>query len=75
MFENFRDKCIEIYGLYPAYFVTAPGLARQACSKKTEIELELLSNYDMFLMVENGVRGLAGFAKHRIGILKQTINI
>ena len=75
VFENFRDKCIEIYELYPAYFVTVPGLAWKACSKKTEVELELLSDYDMFLMAENGVRGLAGFAKQRIGILKQTINI
>ena len=27
VFENFRDKCIEIYGLYPAHFLSAPGLA------------------------------------------------
>ena len=27
IFENFRDKCIEIYGLDPSYFHSAPGLA------------------------------------------------
>ena len=37
VFENFRDKCIEIYRLDPAYFLTAPGLAWQGCLKKTEV--------------------------------------
>ena len=31
IFENFRDKCIEIYRLDPAYFLTSPGLAWQVC--------------------------------------------
>ena len=33
VFENFRDKCIEIYGLDPAHFLSAPGLAWQVCLK------------------------------------------
>ena len=57
MFENFRDKCIEIYGLDPTYFVSATGLSWEACLKKTEVELEILTDYDMFLVVENGIRG------------------
>ena len=36
VFENFRDKCIKIYKLDPAHFVSAPGLAWQACLKKQE---------------------------------------
>ena len=43
VFENFRDKCIEIYGPYPAHFLSAPGLAWQACLKKTGVNLELLT--------------------------------
>ena len=27
VFENFRNKCIEIYELDPAHFLSAPGLA------------------------------------------------
>ena len=46
VFENFRDKCIEIYELDPKYFVSAPGLAWEVRLKKTEVELELLTNYD-----------------------------
>ena len=56
-FENFTDKCIEIYELDPALFLSAPGLAWQACLKKTKAELELLANINMLLMVENGIRG------------------
>ena len=35
VFENFRNICIEIYELVPANFLSAPGLAWQACLKKT----------------------------------------
>ena len=57
VFENFRDMCINVYQLDPARFLSLPGLAWQACLKKTNIELELLTDYDMLLMVEEGIRG------------------
>ena len=57
MFENFRDMCIKEYEHDPAHFLSLRGLAWQACLKKTNIELELLTNYDMLLMVEEGIRG------------------
>ena len=56
-FENFRDMCIKEYELDPAHFLSLPGLAWQACLKKTNIELELLTDYDMLLMVEEGIIG------------------
>ena len=56
VFENFRNKCIEIYDPDPAHFVSAPGLAWQACLKKTGVKLELLTDY-MLLMVEKGIQG------------------
>ena len=57
VFEKFRDKCIEIYGLDPSYFLSAPGLAWQACLKMTNLNLELLTDIDMLLMIEDGIRG------------------
>ena len=57
VFENFRNRCIEIYELDRAHFLSAPGLAWQGCLKKTETTLELLANVDMLLMVEKGIRG------------------
>ena len=65
VFENFRNMCLEIYELDPVYFVSAPGLAWQACLKKTGVKLELLTNQDMLLMVENGTRGGIYQATHR----------
>ena len=57
VFKNFRDKCIKIYELDSAHFVSAPGLAWQACLKKTVVNLELLADIDMLLMVEEVIRG------------------
>ena len=57
VFENFRDMCVKEYELDPAHFVLLPRLAWQACLKKTNIEFELLNDYDMLLMVEKGIRG------------------
>ena len=57
VFENFRKACIKNYELDPAHFVSLPGLAWQACLKKTNVELELLIDYDMLLMIEEGIRG------------------
>ena len=63
--ENFRNKCIEIYGPDPVYVVSTPGLAWQACLKKTEVKLELLTDYDMILMIEKGISGGICQATHR----------
>ena len=57
VFENFRKKCIEIYELDPAHFLSAIGLAWQACLKKTKVKIELLTNVDMLWIVEKGIRG------------------
>ena len=56
VFKAFRAMCIEIYEIDPACFVSAPGLAWQACLKKTDVKLELISDLDMLLMVEAGIR-------------------
>ena len=57
VFETFRETCLANYGLDPAQFYTSPGLAWQACLKKTNVCLELLTDPDMLLMFEKGIRG------------------
>ena len=57
VFRNSRNMCIEIYELDPAHFLSAPGLAWQACLKMKGIEVELLIEPDMLQTVENGVQG------------------
>ena len=44
VFENFRNMCIEVYELDPAHCLSAPGLTWQACLKKTDVKLELLTD-------------------------------
>ena len=65
VFENFRDMCIKVYELDPAHSLSLPGLAWQACLKKTNIELELLTDYSMLVMVEEGIRGGICHSMHR----------
>ena len=57
VFESFRDKCIDIYKLEPAHFLSAPWLVWQACLKKSEVELELLTDNDMLITFEEGTWG------------------
>ena len=68
VFENFRDLCLKIYGLDPVYYFTAPGLAWDACLKITNIDLELLSETNMLLMFEKGIRGGISIISNRYGI-------
>ena len=65
VFENFRNICIEIYELDLAHFLSAPELAWEPCLKKTEVELELITDADMLLMVEKGITGGICRAIHR----------
>ena len=67
VFENFRDICLKNYELDPVYFYTAPGLAWEAMLKMTGVNLELLSNIDMLLMIEKGIRGGISIISNRYG--------
>ena len=67
VFENFRKLCLKIYGLDPVYYYTAPGLAWDACLKMTNINLELLSDPNMLLMFEKGIRGGISIISNRYG--------
>ena len=55
--ENFRDRCINTYELDPVHFLSSPRLGWQACLKKTNMKLELLTDNDMLIMEEKGIRG------------------
>ena len=56
VFGNFRNMCLKIYELDPARFLAAPGLAWQTILKKAKVKLDLLTDIDMLLMVEKGIR-------------------
>lgn len=57
VFENFREKCLNVYKLDPAHYYTSPGLSWDAMLKYTKVELELLTDFDMIKFFKNGIRG------------------
>ena len=57
VFQNFRSMCMEYYDLDPANFYTAPGLSWSALLKKTNAQLDLLTDYGMYRFIEDGIRG------------------
>ena len=64
VFENFRKTCLKHYKLDPCHYYTAPGLAWDACLKETKQNLQLLKDYDMLMMFEQGIRGgISHFSK------------
>ena len=56
VFENFRNMCLKIYKLDPAKFLSALRSAWQAALKKTKVKLDLLTDIDISLMVQKGIR-------------------
>ena len=64
-FENFSSICTNQHGLNPAWYIGAPGHARDAALKITKFQLELLSDPDMLLMVESDIRGGIAKISHR----------
>ena len=56
VFGNFRNMFLELYELDPAKFIPAPGFSWQAPLKNTKVKLDLLTDIDMLLMVEKGIR-------------------
>ena len=65
VYKAFRDTCLKHYKLDPVHFYTSPGLAWKACLKCTGIRLELLTNPDMLLMFDRGIRGGITQAVHK----------
>ena len=51
VFENFKNICMNHYGLDQAWYFSAPGLSRDATIKITKVQLELLSDPDILLMI------------------------
>ena len=57
VFEKFISTCLDYYGLDPCHYCSIPGLSWSAILKMTGIELDLISDIDMHLFIEKGMRG------------------
>ena len=65
VFENFRKTCLQYYKLDPCHYFTSPGLSWDAMLKMTNIQLELMTNIDMFQFIEKGMRGGISYIANR----------
>ena len=65
VFETFIDTCLKFYGLDPCHYFSSPGLSWDAMLKMTGIELEKISNIDMYLFIEKGLRGGVSYISKR----------
>ncbi|KAJ8915413.1 hypothetical protein NQ315_008302 [Exocentrus adspersus] len=57
VFENFRQKCLNIYQLDPGHYYTLPGYTWDCALKYTKVELDYLKDVDMLLFMDRGIRG------------------
>ena len=57
VFENFRNMCLNYYGLDPAHYITLPNFSWSVFLSMTGIKLEQIHNRDMYEMLEKGLRG------------------
>ena len=67
VFESFRKTCLQYYKLDPCHYFTSPGLSCGAILKMTNIELELMTNVDMFQFIEKGMRRGVSYIANRHG--------
>ena len=65
IFENFRVMAKETYKLDPVHYYSLPGLSWDAMLKYTKVELELITDLDIYQMVEKGMRGGISQISHR----------
>ena len=68
IFENFREICLDIYGLDPAHYVSSPGLSWDAMQKMIGVSLDLISDVDMQNFIEKGMRGGISTITHRYAL-------
>ncbi|XP_068704482.1 uncharacterized protein [Montipora foliosa] len=67
VFENFRKTCLQYYKLDPCHYFTSPGLSWDAMLKMTKMQLELMTDIDMFQFIEKGMRGGRSYIANRYG--------
>ena len=57
VFQHFRHTTFDAHRLDCLHFFTLPSLAWNAALKHTEAEIDLITDPDMYLMIENSMRG------------------
>ena len=75
VFEKFIDVCLKDYGLDPCHYFSSPGHSWDAMLKMTGIRLEKISDIDMHLFLEKGMRGGLSYISKRYSKSRDDITI
>ena len=65
VFEKFRNNSIKNYGLCPSHYLNAAALSWDAMLNTTKVKLELISDPDMYIFFEEGMRGGVSYISNR----------
>ena len=65
VFEKFRNNSLGNYGLCPSHYLSAPSLSWDAKLKITTIKLELITDTEMYIFFEKGIRGGVSYISNR----------
>ena len=65
VFKKFRNRCLENHGLYPSHHLRAPALSWDAMLSATKVELDLISDVDMYSFFEKRLRGGVSYNSKR----------
>ena len=57
VFEKFISTCLKSYELDPCHYFSSPGLSWDAILKMTGVKVEKIFDIDMYLFIENGLKG------------------
>ena len=63
--EKFRSNSLKSYGLCPSHYLSAQALNWDAMFNMTKVELETISDADMYLFFENDMRGGVSYISKR----------
>ena len=55
--EKFIETCLKFYGLDPCHYFSSPGLSWDAMLKLTDVKLEKISDTNIYLFIEKGLKG------------------
>ena len=56
VFKKFRNNSLKNYELCPSHYLNAPVLSWDAMLYMTKVEFELISDVDMYLVSEKGMK-------------------
>ena len=56
-FEKFRRTCVDFHSLDLLHYYITPGLAWDAALRMSRVELELITDENIYNLIENSIRG------------------